>query len=122
VVFSPHITGDPRRFEQARDRIVDQLAAEARAGRVVFDQRSGHLGRPPGACVFCPMLEIGPCDYVEDLRPLSPPTRLTADSPATLLQDEKRVQEGLLAKVAEAAPPVERAWAGTDEPDRRPGS
>ena len=40
----------------------------------------------------------------------------------TLLQDEKRVQEGLLAKVAEAAPPVERAWAGTDEPDRRPGS
>jgi hypothetical protein len=77
VVFSPHITGDPRRFEQARDRIIDQLAEEAQAGRVVFDLRSGHLGRPPGACVFCPMLEIGPCGYVDDLRPLSPPARLT---------------------------------------------
>jgi len=116
VVFSPHITGDPRHFEQARDRVVSQIAEEAQAGRVVFDQRSGHLRRPPGACVFCPMLEIGPCDYVDDLRPLSPPARLTADSPVTLLQDEKRVQAALLANVLEAAPPVERAWAGTDEP------
>jgi hypothetical protein len=116
VVFSPHITGDPRHFEQARDRVVSQLAEEAQAGRVVLDQRSGHLRRPPGACVFCPMLEIGPCDYVDDLRPLSPPARLTADSPVTLLQDEKRVQAALLANVLEAAPPVERAWAGTDEP------
>jgi hypothetical protein len=57
-----------------------------------------------------------PCDYVDDLRPLSPPARLTADSPVTLLQDEKRVQAALLAKAVEAAPPVERAWAGTDEP------
>jgi hypothetical protein len=46
----------------------------------------------------------------------SPPT------PVALLQDEKRVQAGLLAKVAEAVPPVEWAWAGTDQPDRRPGS
>jgi hypothetical protein len=116
VVFSPHITGDPRHFERARDRVVAQIAEEAQAGRVVFDQGSGHLRRPPGACVFCPMLEIGPCDYVDDLRPLSPPARLTADSPMPLLQDEKRVQAALLAKALETAPPVERAWAGTDEP------
>ncbi len=122
VVFSPHVTGDPKHFAEGRERVVAQLAEEAQAGRLAFNQRSGHLGRPPGACVFCPMLDIGPCDYTDELRPLTAAPLLTADSPGALLQREKQQQAAMLAGVADAAPPVQRAWAATDEaePDGRP--
>lgn len=117
VVYSPHITGDPAHFKAARDRVVDQLADEAGRGRISFNPASGHLHRPRGACVFCPMLQIGPCDYLEELRPLTPPARLTADAVPGLLQQEKQAQARLLAGPGLAAGPVEQAWAATDEPD-----
>jgi hypothetical protein len=63
------------------------------------------------------MLQIGPCDYLEELRPLTPPAHLTADAAPDLLQQEKQVQAGLLAGGIQAAGAVEQAWAATDEPD-----
>lgn len=42
------------------------------------------------------MLEIGPCNYEADLRPLSSRPELTADSPVAALNAEKHAQEDLL--------------------------
>jgi hypothetical protein len=117
VVYSPHITGDPRHFREARDRVVAQLRVEADAGRIRMNPDSGHLSRPVGACVFCPMLQIGPCDYLEELRPLTPPARLTADAAPGLLQQEKQVQAELLAGGVQATGVVEQTWGATDESD-----
>ncbi|MGH2732232.1 MAG: hypothetical protein ACRDJG_04725, partial [Actinomycetota bacterium] len=106
VIFAPHITGDPERFAGARSRVIAALAEEARAGRIVYSRRTGHLARPLGACVFCPMLEIGPCDYLEELRPISEAPTLTAESPAAAIRAEKSLQSELLTAVLEGAPPV----------------
>lgn len=117
VVFSPHITGNPQEFAAARKRVVEQLVEEAKAGRIGLNPATGHLSRPPGSCVFCPMLEVGPCDYEDEIRPLSNPPglTLTADSPVADLQQEKRTQQALMSGVVESAPPVETAWAATDD-------
>jgi hypothetical protein len=115
VIYSPHITGNPDEFGPARDRVVEQLVEEAKAGRIAFNAATGHLARPAGACVFCPMLEVGPCDYAGELEPLSDAPQLTAGSPVADLQREKALQAELLAGVVEAAPPVAMAWAETDE-------
>jgi hypothetical protein len=115
VIFAPHITGRPEEFAPARARVIEQLVDEAQAGRLRFNPQTEHLARPPGACVFCPMLEIGPCDYVDELRPLSEPPQLTADAPVALLLEEKTTQASLMAGVIEQAPPVEEAWARTDD-------
>jgi hypothetical protein len=115
VIFAPHVTGNPRDFTQARARVVEQLVAEARAGRLTYNADSRHLTRPAGACVFCPMLEIGPCDYLDELQPLSAAPRLTADSAVASLQEEKQLQQALMADIVESAPPVAQAWAGSDD-------
>ena len=115
VIYSPHITGNPEEFGPARERVIDQLVEEAKAGRIAFNPATGHLARPGGACVFCPMLEVGPCDYVDELEPLSEAPQLTAGSPVADLQREKALQGELLAGVVESAPPVATAWADTDE-------
>lgn len=117
VVFAPHVTGNPDDFAAVRERVVAQLVTEADAGALVWDPGSGHLRRPPGACVFCPMLEIGPCDYRDELVPLSAAPSLTADSAVADLQAEKAVQLGMLdAAVAARGPvPVATAWGATDD-------
>jgi hypothetical protein len=117
VIFAPHITGDPAKFAPARARVVDQLVEEANAGRIAFSEATGHLRRTRGACVFCPMLEIGPCDYLSELEPLTDAPKLTADSPVAALQQEKGLQSALLDGLVAAAPPVEQAWAETDDLD-----
>lgn len=119
VVFAPHATGNPKDFAEARARVVDQLVAEAKAGRLIYNPASKHLTRSAGACVFCPMLEIGPCDYVDELEPLSAAPQLTADSGVAQLQEEKQLQQSLMAGVVESAPPVAEAWAESDEGEGR---
>jgi hypothetical protein len=116
VIFSPHITGRPKVFAAARDHVVSQLVEEAEAGRIGLNAQTGHLQRPRGACVFCPMLEIGPCDYEGELKPLTTAPRLTADSGIADLQAEKARQAELMAGVVEGAPPVAQVWADTDDP------
>lgn len=125
VIFAPHITGNPKEFAPARERVIDALAEEAEKGHIAYNPATKHLARPPGACVFCPMLEIGPCDYVEELRPISEAPVLTADSPVADVLQEKIVQTELLSGVAESGPPLEEAWADTDDlgetsPDQMP--
>jgi hypothetical protein len=115
VIFAPHATGNPRDFAAARARVVEQLAEEASAGRLTYDATSKHLTRPPGACVFCTMLEIGPCDYLDELQPLSAAPRLTADSAVSSLRREKEVQDSFMADVVASAPPVDEAWSASDE-------
>jgi hypothetical protein len=119
VIFAPHITGNPAEFKPARDRVVAQLAEEATAGRIALNPKTGHLARAPGACVFCPMLEIGPCDYAEELVPISDAPQLTAGSPVTSLLAEKAAQSALMAGVAESGPPVAAAWAASDDAGER---
>jgi hypothetical protein len=124
VVFAPHVTGNPDDFASVRDQVVAQLVAEADAGGLALEPTTGHLRRPPGACVFCPMLEIGPCDYVDELQPLSAAPRLTADSAVADLQTEKALQLAMVdAAVAARGPlPVAEAWAGTDDDRAGPGA
>jgi hypothetical protein len=63
------------------------------------------------------MLQIGPCDYLDELRPLSPAASLTADSAPAHLHQEKQAQAGLLAEGMQPAGPVEQIWEATDEAD-----
>jgi hypothetical protein len=72
VIFSPHITGTPAQFEAARAKVLAQLVEEAQAGRIQLNPHTKHLRRTVGSCVFCPVLEIGRCDYEAELRPLAP--------------------------------------------------
>jgi hypothetical protein len=117
VIFAPHITGNPLEFKPARDRVVAQLVEEAKAGRVEYRPETKHLKRPAGACVFCTMLQIGPCDYVDELEPISDQPRLTADSDVAAILEEKRLQGELMADAAESRAPVAEAWAGSDDGD-----
>jgi hypothetical protein len=96
VIFSPHITGDPVQFAQARAKVLAQLVAEAQAGRLQFNPDTGHLRRPKGACVFCTMMQIGPCEYEAELQPLSDAPSLTAKSSVPELMVEKQAQSSLL--------------------------
>ncbi len=107
VIFSPHITGDPAHFGRVRAKVLSQLVEEAKAGRLMFNSLTGHLLRPPGACVFCTMLEIGPCDYASEIKPLSNVPALTAESPVPHLMMEKQVTCSLLEE-----------FLGTSQPSR----
>jgi hypothetical protein len=122
VIYAPHITGNPEEFAPARARVIAQLVEEVEAGRLVFNEQTGHLARPRGACVFCPMLEIGPCDYEAELRPLTDVPSLTADAPVAELLAEKDVKERMVEAAIRGAPPVATAWADTDDVYERSGA
>lgn len=117
VIFAPHATGNPAQFKAARARVVAQLVEEAQAGNLTLNVDTGHLARSAGACVLCPMLEIGPCDYTAELRPLTDAPRLTADSPVDLLQAEKSTQTALMEQIPAAA---RAAWADSDDDTEPP--
>uniref|UniRef100_A0A486XVB7 Uncharacterized protein n=1 Tax=Rheinheimera sp. BAL341 TaxID=1708203 RepID=A0A486XVB7_9GAMM len=92
VIFSHHITGNPGQFSEVREKVLNQMVEEAQSGNLVLNQTTGHLLRPKGGCVFCPMMEIGACDYENELVPLSDHPYLTADSPTASLMEEKSAQ------------------------------
>lgn len=96
VIFSKHISGDKDNFLITRPKVLAQLVEEARAGTIRLNTNSGHLLRPKGSCVFCPMLEIGACDYENELVPITDHPVLTADSSAMLLFEEKKAQLALM--------------------------
>lgn len=116
VIFAPHITGTPEAFSAARDRVVEQLLEEVEAGRLRYDAARGHLGRPVGACSFCPTFELDPCGY--ELDPVVVKTELLADGVAQADPiAEKRWQQGMLDQVRTAAAPAAAVWPDTDEED-----
>jgi hypothetical protein len=115
VVFAPHITGDAQDFAAARAHVVAQLVDEARQGTLVYNPDSRHLKRPPGACAFCTMLEIGLCDYADELTLLSAAPRQGTGSGIPDLRREKSIQLAMLGQVAPA--PVAAIWDGTDDGD-----
>jgi hypothetical protein len=116
VIFAPHITGDAHDFAEARSHVVNQLVDEARSENIVYNPETRHLQRPPGACVFCTMLEIGPCDYADELTTLSAAPHLMADSAVSDLQTEKSIQMALLTEDVNSAP-VAQIWAASDDGD-----
>lgn len=96
VIFSQHITGNAAGYQEIRSKILGQLVEEAEAGNILLNQNSGHLMRPKGACVLCPMLEIGQCDYEQELQPITDHPMLTAASSPVLLYEEKKAQFDLM--------------------------
>ena len=97
VIFSPHISGDADNFKALREKVLQQLVDEAKAGGLTFNTSTKHLARPRGGCTFCPMLQIGPCPYETELKPISIQTGILADvtTPASI-QVEKKMQADLL--------------------------
>jgi cytosine/adenosine deaminase-related metal-dependent hydrolase len=118
IIFAPHITGNPQDFIPARRRVVAQMVEEAEAGNLQFNAATKHLRRPRGSCVFCPMLQIGDCDYIDELTPLSDAPVLTADSSADMLLVEKKTQLALLAAVPALANAAAGWDASNDQPDK----
>lgn len=115
VIFAPHVTGRPEDFEPARERVAAQLIEEARAGNLSLNASTGHLRRPRGGCVLCPMLQIGPCDYEGELEPLSDaPALLSASSPHDI-ERERAAQDALRGEPT--SEDVDVIWEGTDETD-----
>ncbi len=109
VIFSPHITGNPAEFAAARKKVMAQLVSAAQAGFLKLNNVSGHFVRPRGACLFCPMLEIGKCDYEKELQPLSLQGALTAATVTTAaVVQEKAVQMDLLDQMP--SPAAEPVW------------
>lgn len=115
VIFSPHITGDPDTFAEARSKVLAQFVAAAEEGMLELNRATGHLSRPRGACVFCTMLEIGKCDYKDELQPVSLGAGLLANVNEVNLANEKAAQVNLLESMP--APAGEPQWDATDDQD-----
>ncbi len=115
VIFSPHITGNPADFNAARQKVLGQLIDEAQHNRLRLNPTTGHLQRGRGACVFCTMLQIGRCDYEQELKPISlQPALLSVDSGLPSLLAEKQAQYDLLTQ-ALPNKSVQEAWSDTDD-------
>ncbi|MDZ4792679.1 MAG: hypothetical protein SGI83_00215 [Bacteroidota bacterium] len=115
VIFSGHITGDPTTYQAVRGKVLEQLVEEAQNNNIIYNTNSKHLLRPKGACVFCPMLEIGKCDYENELVPLTNHPVLTADSSAMLLFEEKKAQFELMNQETVEKGTIEDIWAEKPE-------
>ena len=117
VIFAPHPTGDPTHWAAARPKVVQRLQAAAAAARFAFNPETGHLSRTTGSCVFCTMLEIGPCDYVAEIQPLAhvpvvgPQPRAAASA---VRQLEKSVQNNMLTAFVSKLQPVSRGWRSAE--------
>jgi hypothetical protein len=111
VVFAAHPTGNPDDWQAARPRVIEQLLSAAREGRLRLNAATKHLARGRGACTFCPVLEIGQCDYTEELQPLVVMPGVAALGSPLM---EKQVQSALLGAHPAASGPVGEIWAGTD--------
>lgn len=120
VIFSEHITGNHDQYVIVRAKILEQLVEEARAGGIVFNENSHHLLRPKGSCVLCPMMEIGKCDYENELVPITDHPSLTAGSPALLLYEEKQAQLSLMNLSSLKAASIEETWAENPDDDQDP--
>jgi cytosine/adenosine deaminase-related metal-dependent hydrolase len=114
VVFLPHASANPQQFERFTAPVIDILAQEVTAGRLAFNPQTGHLARPRGGCVFCTntLYRIGPCDYVNELRPLAPgeddtPALAATAAPQGTIERENTTQQRLLQQFLSVPAPGE---------------
>jgi len=116
VIFAPHPTGDPTHWAKARPKVIEKLQAAAKAGRFTYRKETGHLSRTQGTCVFCTILEIGKCDYLAEIKPLSPrPSLPVVEAAARLLPgSDKTVQNNLLNDFVAKLRPLARAWHASE--------
>jgi hypothetical protein len=114
VIFAPHPTGNPAEWSAARGRVLGQLRAAAIAGRLRYNPATQHLARTGGACVFCTMLEIGDCDYLQEIRPLTAPPVL-AGAAVPGFDVDKPLQTRLLREFLGGTRPVEEGWVASDD-------
>lgn len=114
VIFAPHVTGTPEQYGPARDSVVAALSEEVDLGHLSLNPETGHLDRPRGACILCPFLEIGPCDYEEELEPLSDAPKLSSRSAVADLLAEKREQDRLLEENTAGGGDIE-LWSGGED-------
>ena len=117
VIFSPHFTGTPQAFAEFRPKVLAQLVSAAQEGVLSFNQTTRHLVRSRGACVFCPMLEVGPCDYEAELQPISLQAGfLAAGATSAQVVKEKAAQLSLLAQIEDKPRrSIADAWAAAEE-------
>lgn len=95
VLFAPHPTGDPANWKIARPKFMQRMAQLGASGRLALNPETKHLARTQGSCVFCTMLEIGKCDYINEIRPLETPPHLRAAAAPSEAPD-KPLQNALL--------------------------
>jgi hypothetical protein len=95
VLFAPHPTGDPDNWAKARPKFMKRMADFGKTGRLKLNPDTKHLARTQGSCVFCTMLEIGACDYANEIRPLDTPPELAAMAAPTEAPD-KPVQSAMM--------------------------
>ena len=88
-----------------------RLVDAAKAGRIALNPQTKHLARSAGSCVFCTMLEIGPCDYKDEIRPLVAPPMLHAAGAPDAVAPDKQLQRELLAGFVAELKPQRAAWS-----------
>ena len=114
VIFAPHPTGDPTHWAAARPKVVERVRAAAAAGRFAFNPTTGHLSRTQGSCAFCTMLEIGPCDYLAEIRPLPGAPVLNQTAALALRSPDKSLQNDMLSDFVNRLRPVARGWRAAE--------
>jgi hypothetical protein len=118
VIFAPHPTGDPANWATAKPRVIQKLKGSAQAGRIQYNPATKHLQRPGGTCSFCTMLEIGPCDYLQEIKSLPVPIQLTVMSVPTPAVD-KPMQNELMKEFIRTTRPVLDGWVASDDSSNR---
>ncbi|MBZ9744303.1 hypothetical protein LB516_03470 [Mesorhizobium sp. CO1-1-7] len=113
VVFGPHPTGNPEAWSAGKPKVLAQLVAAAQEGKLTFNTATRRLARPAGSCAFCPILDIGPCDYRAELTPLELPPTLTADRIPGIGPD-KAMQQALMGAFMSDLKPAPGLWADDD--------
>lgn len=116
VIYSPHISGTPEQFKQRRGLIAAELHREVKNKRIELNPLTGNLRRPAGSCVFCPMLDIGKCDYEAELRPLVDAPQLLAAGGPDVPPPDKAAQQALLGGSGTNRTLVATAFAIADAP------
>jgi hypothetical protein len=112
IIFAPHITGNPSEFKKARRKIVAQLYEEAQKGNIRYNANTKHLKRTLGSCSFCPMMDIGKCDYEEEMLSLSR-EKVSPVLSHNLIQEDKLHQHKML-KDLEQLNYTSPAWNSAD--------
>lgn len=95
VLFAPHPTGNPDDWKKAKPFFNERMKSLGESGRLSLNPQTGHLLRTLGSCVFCTMLQIGPCDYKDEIQSLAtPPALLSVAAPVEA--PDKPVQNAML--------------------------